>query len=302
MKKIGLALGGGGARGLAHIGILKVLENAKVPIHAISGISMGAILGACYAIEPDVEKLETRVREVLAGKSFKSLRMDMFKSEKNEKSSVSFLEKARSFIINGYMHIVEETKTAFFTLEQLEKIVCALLPDIDIADTKIPFACLVTDLSNGKAKVFTKGSLRTSVIASSSIAGIFPPVVIDGIYYNDGGYVGSVPVQAVKDIGADYVIACDVKSKVLKINKILMAKDVVSRSEYITGTILNNCILEESDIVISPAVKHITWTGFDKVDFLIQKGESAALFKVPEIKLSVGYNNIVDKIKRLFGF
>ena len=298
MKKIGLALGGGGARGLAHIGVLKVLESAKVPIHGISGISMGAILGAFYAIEPDAAKLEKSVREILSGPSFTKLRIEALEADSIE--NPGFLDKARSFIRNGYLHIVQETKPAFFTLERLEEIVCGLLPDIDISQTKIPFACVVTDLTNGAAKTFTKGSLRDCVIASSSIAGVFPPVLIDGVYYNDGGYVGSVPVRAVKELGVDFVIASDVKSKVVKVKELRRAKDVILRSEYITGALLNEYMLKEADIVIAPKVKHINWTGFNKTDFLINRGEKAALLKVVEVKAVLGYKSLVDKIKSFF--
>ncbi|MCB4792764.1 MAG: patatin-like phospholipase family protein [Elusimicrobia bacterium] len=298
MKKIGLALGGGGARGLAHIGVLKVLENAKIPIHSIAGTSMGAILGACYAVEPDASKLEKRVRDILSGPSFTKLQIETLRSD--SKGKHSFIERAKSLFMNGYIHLVEETKPSFFTIERLEEIVCGLLPDIDISRTKIPFACVVTDLSNGTAKTFTKGSLRECVIASSSIAGVFPPVVIEGVYYNDGGYAGSVPVNAVKELGVDYVIACDVKSKVLKFDKFSKAKDIISRSEYITGSILNECIIAEADLVISPGVKHINWTGFNKIDFMIKKGEQAALFKIIEIKAVLEYKNIIDRIKKLF--
>src|ERR1035437_8966023 len=103
MKKIGLALGGGGARGLAHIGVLKVLESAKVPIHSISGISMGAMLGAFYAIEPDAAKLEKRVRDILLGSSFGQLHIELLGSESKEKPG--FIDKAKLFLMNGYIHL-----------------------------------------------------------------------------------------------------------------------------------------------------------------------------------------------------
>ena len=302
MKKIGIALGGGGARGLAHIGVLKILENSKVPVYAISGISMGAIIGAAYAIEPNIEKLEKRVREILSGSVFSKLRIEMLQSEtgKNEKST--FLEKAKSFIINGYIHIVEETKPAFFMLDKLEELVYGLLPDIDISDTKLPFACVATDLTNGKEKVFTKGSIRKCVIASSCIAGVFPPLLMDGFYYNDGGYVGSIPVKVLKDLGADYIIASDVKSRSMRWEKVSKAKDVISRSNYITGALLSEYMLKEADLVISPAVKHINWTGFNKIDFLIKKGEKAMFFKIVELKTVTGYKNLIDKIINFFKY
>ena len=119
MKKIGIALGGGGARGLTHIGILKTLESNKVPISYISGTSMGAIVGAFYAFKPNAELLEERLKNIIGNSMFSSLKVDIFKKERIE-SKDSLFQKAQYVIKSGYLHLVGETQTALIGLEKLE--------------------------------------------------------------------------------------------------------------------------------------------------------------------------------------
>jgi NTE family protein len=299
LKKIGLAIGGGGARGLTHIGILRVLEKEKIPIYCIAGTSMGAIIGACYAVEPDINLLESRIREILTGPLFSRMRLDFYGDRKlNPKKGL--LSKTKSFIVDGYLHFVRETSFSFLPLEKLEQFINILLPDIKISDTKIPFACVATDLTNGRERIFTQGALRKCILASSAIPGLFPPVNIDGIYYNDGGSVNVTPINAAKRLNADYIIACDVKSRIMRWEKPEKAKEIIARSNYITGTLLNMINLKKADIIISPAVKHIHWTGFNKIDFMIEKGERAALQRIWRIKAAIKYKILLKNVIRLF--
>ena len=295
MKKIGIALGGGGARGLTHIGILKTLESNKVPISYISGTSMGAIVGAFYAFKPNAELLEERLKHIIGNSMFSSLKVDIFKKERIE-SKDSLFQKAQYVIKSGYLHLVGETQTALIGLEKLEELINMLLPDIDIKDTKIPFSCVACDLTNGIEKIFDSGPIRRAVVASSAIPGVFPPVEINGIYYNDGGAVSVTPVNAVKQLGADYVIACDVKSRVTRMTKLEKAKDIISRSNYVTGSLLSLIQLRSADVVISPAVKHLHWSDFNKIDFIIKKGERAALLKLWIIKTKPKFTKTLDNI------
>lgn len=300
MKKIGLALGGGGARGLTHIGILRAFERERIPIHSIAGTSMGSIIGACYAVEPDIDKIEARVKEVLAGSMFSKLRIDFLDTKKRSSGGINLIRKTRSFIVSGYLHFIGETQYAFMPLEKLEQFVNVLLPDIDMTETKIPYACVATDLTNGREKIFTKGSLRKSVLSSSSIPGVFPPVYIGGIYYTDGGAVNVTPVKAVKMLGGDFIIACDVKSRIVRWEEPEKASEIMSRSNYITGVLLNKFQLKEADMTISPAVRHIHWTGFDKMDFMIKKGEKATLQKMWEIKTAIKPKSLWERVFEFF--
>jgi NTE family protein len=214
-------------------------------------------------------------------------------------SKKTFLKKAREFVKNGFFHFVEQTRYSLFDREKLERVISLLLPDIDIADTTIPFACVATDLTHGKARVFTRGSLRTAVLASAAIPGIFPPVLIDGIYYNDGGAVAVTPVAAAKDLGADFVIASDVKSQVTRWEKPEKAGEIMARCHHITSILLNECHLKEADVILSPQVKLLKWYDFEKIDFLVAEGEQSVARKLWEIRARVQYRRMRNGVRRV---
>jgi NTE family protein len=300
MRKVGVALGGGGARGLAHVGILNVFEKEKVPVHCIAGTSMGAIVGACYAVNPDSKVLEAKITQILKSPLLHRMRFHLLKADR-KKEDGSILSRAQQLLAFSYLHIVEETKNSLLPLESLEKAIALLLPDIDIAQTKIPFACVATDLTNGTAKVFTEGPLRRCVLASASIPGIFPPVDLDGVYYNDGGSVSVSPVRAAKKLGADFVIACDVKSRITQWEKPEKAKEIVARCNYITGILLNELQLKESDVVVSPNVKDVRWNEFDRYAELFSEGEKATRGKVPEIRALMRIRTFWGRFSRFLG-
>ncbi len=302
MKKIGLVLGGGGARGLAHIGVLRVLENEKIPIHCISGTSMGAIIGACYAVNPSIAALEKAVREALDSALFSNIKFNFLRGGGEQKpgNRRTFMNRAKEFVKFGYFHIIEQTQPSMLDGNSLEEIITRLLPDIDITGTSIPFACVATDLTNGAEKIFTRGPLRSCVMASASIPGIFPPVEIDGIYYNDGGSVSVTPVRAARLLGGKFFIASDVKSAMKKWSSTENAREIISRSNYITGILLNNIHMKEADVIVSPDVKHLQWSDFHKLDFMIEAGEKAAGEKTGEIRRVYRARAVWSWFRRLF--
>ncbi len=283
MAKVGIALGGGGARGLAHIGVLKALQKNNIVVDCIAGASMGAIVGALYAVEPDINIVETKIRMLLS-KTIEDMKISSLMQ--GAISHHSFLIKMRDFIKNGYLHIIGETRASFIGIDRLNAPIISLLPDIDIRETKIPFVCVAIDLNGCKEKVFNKGSLREAVLASASIPGVFPPILVDGCWLADGGYAGSTPIRPLKKyFHPDVVIGSDVKSLGGHFEKPDKAREIIDRAKYITGIILNEVYLEEADIVISPDIKNLHWTAFDKLDLLIERGESAANAKIGAFKL-----------------
>lgn len=299
MKKKALVLGGGGARGLAHIGALRVFEKEKIRFDMIVGTSMGSIIGACYAVAPNADQVEAMVRKALEGSAFAGMKLNIFTDKPEDKKTL--FDKAQDFIKYGYIHIAEHTKYSLLDIGKLEQIINDILPDIDISETKIPFYCVATDITYGQEKIFTSGSLRKAVIASSSIPGVFPPIEIDGIYYCDGGSVNVTPAPTARSLGAGIVIAVDVKSRIVKWEKPEIAKEVVSRSNYITGVILNNIALKEADIVVFPDVKQLHWSAFDKISMIIKEGEKAAMQSLPKIKARLGMFGFINFFTGLFG-
>ncbi|MHB9155317.1 MAG: patatin-like phospholipase family protein [Endomicrobiales bacterium] len=300
MKKIGIALGGGGARGLSYVGALRVFEKQRLPFYCITGTSMGAIIGACYAVHRDVSVVEALVKKALSNALFSHMKFSILKDDEVPASKKTLIRRARDFIKFGFMHLVEETSNSLFELTKLEEIINGFLPDIDIAELKIPFACVATDLTNGREKIFTGGPLRRCVLASASIPGIFPPVLIDGIHYNDGGAVSVTPVKAARLLGAEFIVAVDVKSRVERWDRMEKARDIISRCNYITGSLLNDIHLKGADIVIEPGIKHLHWAEFDRVAVMIEEGEKAAAGKIFEIRSRVEDRGFVDRLMNIF--
>jgi NTE family protein len=176
--KIGYALGGGGARGLAHIGVMKVLEQHGIRPSVIAGTSMGALIGALYA------------SGLRAGDIERALRLDV-----RRLTLLTDLRPTAGGLVQGKR--VMETLRSF-------------LGDLTFEDLKIPYACVATDIMNGEEVVLRSGPVVAAVRASISIPGIFTPVNVGGRYLVDGGLVNVVPVSTCRDMGADYVVGVNV--------------------------------------------------------------------------------------------
>jgi NTE family protein len=176
--KIGLALGSGGAKGLAQIGIIKVLQKNNIPIDYIAGTSVGSIVGAYYSMHGNIDGLEEAIRKLSKKEMLKLIDFISFK-----KGLVGG-EKGMNFLID-------------------------LIGDKKFSDLKIPLKIIATDMEKGEEVWFDKGRLKDAIRASISIPGVFLPVRINGKFYLDGGLVNPTPVDVVKSMGADIIIAVD---------------------------------------------------------------------------------------------
>lgn len=294
--KTAIALGGGGARALAHIGVLKVLESNNIKFDYITGTSMGSIIGALYAIEQKPAEIEKTLKDYFFNKLFSKMNMQKMQDENQVTSARSLIRKAREFVKYGS----QEGGNAFLSHSILEDLVNTVIPDMDIADTKIPFACVATDITNGKEKIFTKGSLRRIVLASASIPGVFPPVNIDNIWYTDGAHVNVTPVTVAKMFGADFVLASDVKSKLKTLETLpTNSKDIMNRCNFIASHLFYEILIKQADVVIEPNIKQISWSEFNKFNLMVNEGKKAAELKVQEIKNKFKkYNAPTAKCKR----
>ncbi len=179
MRKLGLALGAGGSRGVAHVGFLKALEKSGIKPQYICGSSIGAVVGASYAsgMSPDA------IWEIISGLHFSD------------------------FMAPSMHH------GGIFTTEKMRDLLKTYLGDITFADLKLPFRCVAVDTRTQRVVEFSQGSLLDAVVASCSIPGIFQPVIKDGMRLVDGGVLERVPVEQVKKMGADVVVAVDVLGK-----------------------------------------------------------------------------------------
>lgn len=263
-KKIGLALSSGAARGLAHVGVLEVLERNGIPIDLIAGTSIGAIVGAFYAAGKDISEIKKAVVSL---------------NRRQMMSLADFIIPTRGFIKGR--KITEWLKS--------------VIGSTCFRDLKIPFACVATDISTGEEVVIKEGSVVAAVRASASMPVIFTPARLGGRYLVDGGLVNPIPVRILRDMGADFVIAVSV---VPYLSNRFQPQDpgsatkpkepnilnVLVRIMYIVGYQAALSGIREADITIAPDVAHIRPDNFNRARESILLGEQAAQRAIPEIK------------------
>jgi NTE family protein len=259
VKKVGLALGGGAARGLAHIGVLEVLEKEGIPVDLIAGTSAGAAIGALYAEGRSVAKIKKLALEVGWW----------------QRVSLIDLALPRSGFIEG---------------TRIKNLLKSIIGDISFSQLKIPLACVATDISSGEEVVIKDGPVLEGVRASISVPVIFTAVKWQDRYLVDGGLVNPVPVSSVKEMGAEFVIAINVippmgvriqPAKKVKEPSIFQA---MLHSLYISSYSLVRSNLAGADIVIEPELPNIGYGDFHRASETIRQGEIAAKALVEQIK------------------
>lgn len=248
-RKVTLVLGGGSARGIAHIGVLKILEREKIPIDHIVGTSMGAMIGAAYSIGIPITVMEERAYKFTTKK------------------------------------ILDPTipRMGLLAGAKLEETIKHLIDNKQFDDCKIPLAVVANDIETGEEVVFQKGNLVKVVRASCSWPGIFNPVRIDGRLLSDGGIKHSVPTKIARDLGADYVIAVDVGFCVRR-GKIDNIFQMIVQSFQIMGEELNQHQSRDADAIIKVYLTDIDQAAFDKSHEIIAKGIEAAEAGIEQIK------------------
>jgi NTE family protein len=302
--KICLALGGGAARGLAHLGVLKVLEDAHVPFHMIAGTSLGAMIGGLYASHPDASYWMERAEHFVRSFHSRKTRLEFLrKLEQPSGNQRGFFSDMAQLIRKGYFWGITATKSAFISEKEYQDFIYPLIPDISIEETKIPFCCVATDIRNAKRVMYSHGSLRTAISASCSLPGIFPPVKDNGMLLVDGGWVERVPVRCARDMGADIVIAVDVSSYVEPFED-KSGMDIVLRADTVSRIYLNDLMIQDADVVIHPAVGETHWADFSKVRELYKLGEVATLEKLVAVRsvihrAGMPHKNIADHIRTI---
>jgi len=269
-KKIGLALGGGGSRGLAHIGVIKTLKKNNLPIDFIAGTSIGAMVGGFYAAGLTIEKIEAIALETDWRKIF------------------SLLDpRLKHGLIGG---------------DKVKKYIAGYVGDKKIEDLKIPFAAIATDLKTGEVVVLKKGEIAQAIRASVSVPLFFKPVEIDGKTLADGGLSAPVPVEEVRAMGADIVIAVNLDKHYHDETWRPGWLDIANNSLDILRHHLARLNSAQADIVIEIDVgKNNYWYQFTDGQDKILSGERAAEKILPRLKKLLEPKN-QGGIKKLLKF
>ncbi|MCU0291340.1 MAG: patatin-like phospholipase family protein [Thermoanaerobaculaceae bacterium] len=253
--KVGVALGGGGARGFAHIGVLRVLEQEKIPVDLVVGTSVGALIGALYADTGRVLDAELAALRV----------------QKEDLFDYGALSLLSGGLVKG---------------EKLERFVTSHVRARTIEQLRVPYAAVAVELRTGQTAVFEAGPVARAVHASAAIPGVFVPVEIDGITYVDGGVTAPVPAAIARRKGADVVIAVAIPAAV-PADSPRTPVGVVLHTVSIMAAEIGRLHASEADVVVEPFVGDVGYDDFSQAKRLIEAGEEAARAALPRIRAAL---------------
>ena len=285
--KIGLVLSGGGAKGFAHIGVLKVLEEAGVKIDYIGGTSMGAVIGGLYASGYNANQIDS----IFQATNFNELINDFI-----PRSSKNFYERRNDELYalvlpfnKMKIGIPEALSKGMYNYNLLSTITRNVRHIRDFNQLPIPFLCIGTNIETGEEVLLNKGNLAQAMIASSAFPSLFSPVEIDGKILVDGGVVNNYPIEEVRKLGADIIIGVDVQNDLYDRTQLRDATKILVQITNLQSIERMRKNVTNTDIYIKPDVTQYGVISFDKGNEIIRKGEEATFAVYEQIK------NIVDE-------
>lgn len=257
-KKIGLALGSGGSRGVAHLGVIKALEEEGIRPDYIVGCSMGSVVGAGYACGLSVEEMFGVVSKLKA---------------------INLID----------LSAVPITQLAFFKGQKMQNLLVSKIGDVQFSDLKIPFKCVASDLYSGRLVVLSEGSVAEAVRASSSIPGVFPPVKLGERLLIDGGVLCRVPTEQVWDMGADAVIAvdvlCNTGDSVTQVRSMVsLVTRIFDMMDYNGTEMKRKLTARKGELYIIPEMKGQSQYAVKGLDKAFEEGYNTAKAQMKEIK------------------
>lgn len=289
--KIGLVLSGGGAKGLAHIGFLKVMEEAGIRPDFIGGTSMGSIIGGLYAIGYSADSLE---------KIAKGLNWNFLLSDEISRHNLTIEEKDDndrfifSFPLKEKKILIPSGLVNGQNIENTLNLYCSPVFGIrNFDELQIPFLTVATDMETGKEVIFREGYLPEVMRASMAIPSVFRPVEINNKLLVDGGVINNFPVKRVKEMGADIIIGVDVGFQIYNKEELNNIIKIIEQTVFFYGEELNVINKSLADYLIVPNLKEFNAGSFNAVDTIIARGEQAARLFLPHLK------SLADSLRQL---
>ncbi len=293
--RIGLALGGGGARGLFHIGVLKVLERLRLKPAVISGTSIGALIGALYSLKNDAQEVEKVILEKINqyAKDLANLKR-YFSSAKFTDESV-LLGKSFSIIKELYLWNLCLVKPHLVEPKPFFRIFKELFAEASFSDCQMPFIATTVDLISGRLVFLKEGSLLKAVIASTALPGFFPPLRLKDKILVDGGVLEVLPVQALFK-RADFILGVSLEGKEYVFSPFRNAIDLLCLTDRIRYRKIVEENLKKTNLLIFPSLEKFSWGDFDRAEDLIRLGEEFTQEFCPALIQAIKR----EKIKRFF--
>ncbi|MEW6337827.1 MAG: patatin-like phospholipase family protein [Acidobacteriota bacterium] len=284
-----LALGGGGARGIAHLGVLAAIEEAGLPVAAVAGTSAGAVAGAMWLALGGAEAAIARWREFMASGLLPASLPDTRLGDDVSARDSLILQFGRR-LRKGTALALALNRHSLVAEEEFDRSIAFLLPDVPAESLRLPFAAVVTDFFTGVPVALRSGPLRELVAASSAIPGVLPPRRVGARFLVDGGVVADVPVEQAHGLLCGPVVAVDAgempgpeRPEDIGIPRALL------RAGVITHHALRQRLLGGADVVLEPAVKDIHWSEFERAEVAIAAGRREVTARIPDLRRILGH-------------
>ena len=297
--KVSLNLGGGAARGFAHIGVLRLLQEEKVPFDIIVGVSMGTFIGSIYCTVPEHEFVRDRMYHWLNSREVQESVVVSYSRSLNE-ATKTVLKKLSAFYTRTGMLGRVLLGPGMITMPDIEAAFFPYIPPINIETLRFPFACPAVSLKSGTSRVFRKGSLRKAVIASAALPMVFPPVDIDNELFCDGGVLDKVGIDAARAMQCRKIIAVDVSNESSSQGMVKNGLDVMFRTEEIASNYRRDKQIKKADLVIFPIKGSVHWADYTLSKELIDMGYESARESLEAIRAVIKVRNPFRRFFTMF--
>ena len=286
MPLLGIALGGGGVRGAAHVGVLQEIDSAGIKIDRIAGVSAGAVIGCLYAYSLDGKWVEDHFRNIWSSPSLSGLTS---KTLFDNGSTKSFVGGIKRTLTDYVIALISLHRNSLIKSDQLREILELLIPVNNFDQLKIPIKIISTDIASGKDVISEEGNLIDALIKSCSIPGIMEPVIEGERVIVDGGVSMPIPISPLLE-SCDVTVAVDIGIYKFDNLKNPNAKSIKTRSDIITSNRLKLKQVSDADLVIRPDTNGLHWSRFDAGEILLENG------KIEGRKQMSKLNNLIKKV------
>lgn len=289
-----MALGGGGARGFAELGVLEVLERARIKLDIISGTSMGAVIGALYCLEPDIEKVKATVFSFLNRPAVKELEERFAPPSQTSKLQARF-KKPFLFIKELYTWNIKALRKWLVDYRPFEEIFKEVFGEKKFSDCKIPFICVATDLLKGKEFYIEEGLLYEALLASTALPGVFPPLRYKEKFLVDGGVLEALPTEALEK-RVEFILGVSLERKP-RMRKIDSSLNILLSIDEIRYNKLVELAKQKADFLLEPETQDLGWAEFSRIEELIEKGRIEAEQKLEDLKKKIRFKRFINFFK-----
>lgn len=299
MFRFGLALGGGAAKGFAHLGVLKVLEEAGIIPDLIVGTSMGALMGAIYSWKGNIKETQEHFEQFLESEYYDRKTYQKFK-EIDQKEPEGIWLALKHLITKGVVYGKALAVKSVLPPEDYEEDLNILVPVADFKQLKIPFGCIASDLVTGDEILITSGNLRKAVMASAAIPGVYSPVITKDRFLVDGGSTNKLPINPTFQMGADVVIGVNVSRQLEEAGDLHSAMDIILRSHTVSTYRLDLMQSLNADLLLCPEVDDLHWADFSQMETAMERGVQVTEKNLRNIKRLLARKRL-KKLLRPFG-